>query len=234
MKKLFSIMRKLKFMVGSKLVNIEDCKNPLGHSFDPEGYHFLVEALTLYEIHGYDRAEAYVKNYYQNFRPTNSNFLNVASGVRIEWQIDDPFQYPWGNFSCDDDVIPKKDIINARICGPNDLNKTESDFRRFIELYENIKRTGMTNPIITGAFMLKNGQLRFIVLQGNHRTAILAKLGIKQIRVKKLDSDKNVRYEDLKMCMYVRQGKCSLTEAQLYFNTLFDSSGMKIKEFYGL
>ena len=232
--KLFVYMRALKFSLGSEIVNIRNCKNPLGFSFDTGGFHFLIEALSIYDNDGYESAEAYMKMFYEKFTPSTSEFLLTTLGMKVRWNIEDPFQYPWGNFSFNEDVIYKKDTINARICGPNNIEKTKRNFKQFIELYESIRQYGVRNPIITGAFLLKNSQSRFIVLQGNHRLAILAKLGVKQVRVKKLSSDKNIKYEHLQSYKYVREGQCDLKDSQRYFDALFDSSGLNIKEYYAL
>jgi hypothetical protein len=98
------------------------------------------------------------------------------------------FVYPWGAFSQNQ---PKfKDPITSRFCGPSSMEFVREEFARFRDLYFSIKQNGYSvfkhsSNQIAGTFLIaEDGSSKFVVMQGNHRAAVLAGLGWKRIPVR--------------------------------------------------
>ena len=137
------------------------------------------------------------------------------------------FVYPWSNSD-----TSKKDPRHSRFCGPSTNRFVEEEFRRTISLYEEIKSQGYTprkypHSMISGTFLISsNGQKRFIVMQGNHRMAILSHLGLEKIIVRASSwNSAFVREEELCSWPNVKNARCSVEHAEKVFNYFFMENG---------
>ena len=157
------------------------------------------------------------------FCPTS---ISTMAGVTFE----DPlplFVYPWSRYD-----TSKKDPRNSRFCGPSTNRFVEDEFRRTISLYEKIKSQGYSprkypHSMISGTFLISsNGQKRFIVMQGNHRMAILSHLGLEKITVRASSwNSAFVREQELYSWPNVKNGRCSVEHAEKVFNYFFIEQG---------
>lgn len=75
-----------------------------------------------------------------------------------------------------------------------------------------------------------DGKRRFVVLQGNHRMAVLSALGYKKITVRTnpgyLDY---VRESDMNNWARVREGSCDIQTARAVFRLYFDETGEHVR-----
>ena len=80
-----------------------------------------------------------------------------------------------------------------------------------------------------------DGSTRFVVLQGNHRAAILSHLGYDSILVAPVKGRHIVINErDAASWHYVRTGQCTESDALAYFNAFFELTGVEQAERFGL
>jgi hypothetical protein len=107
-------------------------------------------------------------------------------------------------------------------------------------LYESIQRTGYQpltypNSYVGGTWLVaEDGSRRFVVMQGNHRMAILAHLGAKQIEVRTIAQARaTVRERDLDSWKHVRSGLCSRQHARRVFRYFFDNTGWQVAKALG-
>ncbi|NJM33049.1 MAG: hypothetical protein HC848_09665 [Limnobacter sp.] len=111
------------------------------------------------------------------FCPTS---ISTLAGVTDEAPLP-LFVYPWGTFN-DGSSTSNKNVEISRFCGPSQPDFIEAEFQRTLQLYQEIRKNGyqptcFPHSYIGGTWLeAKNGQRRFVVMQGNHRLAILAHL----------------------------------------------------------
>jgi hypothetical protein len=75
----------------------------------------------------------------------------------------------------------------------------------------------------------RNGDRRFVVLQGNHRLAVLAHLGVPQIAVRDVAGYVPVvRESEASRWPLVANGNCTAASALRIFNLFFESTGLEI------
>ena len=163
----------------------------------------------------------------KNFQPTSiSSFINTSEeSLPI-------FTYPWGSFK-KNEIIANKTRESSRFCGPSSDSFIEEVFNRTIRLYNKICNEGYKpwsnyNRHIGGTFLIKkNGSKKFVVLQGNHRMAILSHLGYsKSISVRNIKGYKFKIFEqNSKNWSLVKSKKCSEKHALDIFNLYFKENG---------
>ena len=168
----------------------------------------------------------------KNFQPTSiSNFVeNGEESLPI-------FIYPWGSFK-KKEIISNKSRDTSRFCGPSSDSFIEEEFNRTISLYNKIRKEGYKpwsnfNRHIGGTYLIKkNGLKKFIVLQGNHRMAILSHLGYyKFISVRNIKGYKfKIFEENSKNWLLVKTRKCSENHALDIFNLYFKENGKHIRK----
>ena len=99
-----------------------------------------------------------------------------------------------------------------------------------LKLHDVIKRDGYRptvypNRFIQGVWMVReDGRRKFVVLQGNHRVAVMSYLKYEKVAVRN-DMFKigSVREEDVDDWVMVRNGHISRREAKLVFDRFFTS-----------
>ncbi len=128
----------------------------------------------------------------------------------------------------------------SRFCGPSQDNFVIEEFERVKTLYSQMKENGykpttFPNSFIGGTWLIRsNGQRRFVVLQGNHRMAILAHLGYTKVAVRTLPGYiPMIQEKDIKKWPLVRLGFCPESHASDVFNLFFEVAGFHIAKRLG-
>ncbi len=167
----------------------------------------------------------------KNFKPKSiSHFVNSDDPLPI-------FTYPWGTFKKNESKTTKKREF-SRFCGPSTDEFIKEEFNRTIKLYNKICKEGYKpwsnyNRHIGGTFLIKkNGLKKFIVLQGNHRMAILSHLGYSEsISIRNIKGYKFKIFEkNLKNWPLVKINECTEKHALEIFNLYFKENGSHIKK----
>lgn len=215
-------------------VPIEICTNPLGFSFGKQGWHYLIETLKQYDAcAGLKLRDSVLFQYHQHYQPISmfdlvshkSNLIKFRSAI---------FVFPWGDFTVvgqERGAAPKNQFA-SRFCGPSSVDLIEADFHNLINLYNDIKERGYRpwskrGGFIGGTLLVRNdGIARYVVLQGNHRMAILSHLGIDQVLTRYIRGNLRLVSEDnVNDWYYVKIGACSIQDALAYFNVFFEING---------
>ena len=212
------------------IIKPDEARTIFGASFGDNGWHHIISTLEEYDTNNdinYNETNLY--RFLKLFTPSSICDLLNNNDKKIE---NLPlFIYPWGTF--------KKKIIDtnktprlSRFCGPSDDSFIKNEFSRTIKLYNNIKNNGYKpwkayNGFIGGTILEKdNGERRFIVLQGNHRLAILCHLGVEKIKVRVLPGNIKIFKENsLKNSPLVLNGSCDYDTAISIFNLFFYEDG---------
>lgn len=215
-------------------VPIEACTNWLAFSFTHTGWHYFIETLKEYDknktIHFKDTTLYKFYQFYQyedmfNLLCCNYNYNNVK--FKPNFGI-----YPWGSFTAESHYnggVPKN-RFTSHLCGPTEDPLIERVYNNLINLYNEIQINGYrpwSKGFIEGTMLeRKNGEQKLVVLQGNHRTAVMSHLGFKKIlaRYKPL-AFRVIREKDVLDWYYVRNGECSKKDALYYFDLFFKLDG---------
>lgn len=217
-------------------VGIEECRTIFGCAFADGGWHHIIETLKEYDANPtIDYRQTTLFKFLKHFAPSSLCDL-VPNQSHCTLSL---FTYPWGGFRKDAGLLERsKDALNSRFCGPSDDEFIREEYQRTIKLYHLLKQTGykpwvFPNSFIGGVFLMReNGERRFVVLQGNHRLAILAHIGYATIQVRTLKEHKAIINEaDQARWENVVNGTCSLEAAQKIFNLYFESQGERVKSF---
>ena len=215
-------------------VPIDICTNPMGFSFAPEGWNYLIEQLKQFDRNpDVEAKDSVLYRFHQRYQPEDMSDLPVSAGSDVTFKPSLSI-YPWGSF----DIRKSKSggtVKNAhrtRFYGPSSFTLVEKDFFNLLSLYEYMKVHGyrpwyFRNAFIGGVFLeRRDGEKRFVVLQGNHRTAVLAHLGHKQILTRYLKGYYQcVSEKDINEWFYVKSGECNIEDAAAYISSFFKLNG---------
>tara|TARA_B100002052_G_scaffold298289_1_gene331336 strand:- start:925 stop:1659 length:735 start_codon:yes stop_codon:yes gene_type:complete len=201
--------------------------------FGDSGWHHIRKTLEEYDENpSIKPKETTIWNFLKNFQPLS---INKLASVELENDFD-LFDYPWG--SCSQLVLPnEKSVLQSRFCGPSKIDFINKEFYRTINLYKKIMNEGY-NPNtyphrhVTGTWLISDtGEKRFIVMSGNHRTAILAHLGYKKIKVRTSSSSiRLVNESDINTWKYVKSKFCKVGDAKQIFDFFFENNGYHIRD----
>ena len=171
--------------------------------------------------------------FHERYLPKDMSNLPTSAGFDVSFKPGLSI-YPWGSFNERKSMTggTVKDAYRTRFYGPSSFELIKKDFHNLLNLYEYMKVHGyrpwyFKNAFIGGTFLEReDGEKKFVVLQGNHRTAILAHLGYEQVRTRYLRGYYTcIREKDLNDWFYVKSGQCSIDDARVYFNTFFKLNG---------
>ena len=188
--------------------------------------HFIVKFLKEYDENpDLDILSSSLGLFHRGFCPTSTEHaLNLpeSSCHRV-------FTYPWGVFG-NENKLSTKGCLNSRFCGPSTNDFIISEGLSIIKLYGDLKLSGykpmrFPNSFIQGVWMVrKGGDRKFIVLQGNHRLAILSHLGLMRVDVR-CDQfvTRYVKEASASNWPEVISGNVSLSDASSIFNVYFKS-----------
>jgi hypothetical protein len=218
-----------------KEISVSEATSIFGCSFGPDGWHHIRQTLKEYDSNNeIPFNETTLYKYLKNFCPRN--ILEAAGIDRISDNIQ-LFYYPWG-ISFKTSGESDKDVWQSRFCGPSTDSFIDEEYRRILNLYGKLETFGYKpwsrgNSFIGGTFLINRyGQRRFVVLQGNHRMAILAHLGLKKISVRSIPGFFfRIHETDVRKWSFVRNGMFNEKEALEIFNMFFDKTGFHVKNF---
>jgi hypothetical protein len=213
----------------------------MGFPFGPRGWHHLVELLKEYSHDPHLRLyDSVLYRFHQRFQPASmaEALLPLDSGVGFRPPLG---VLPWGAFQLDPVAlgIENKDWWRSRFCGPSPLDVIQEEFESACAVYASLRDGGYDpwrHSFIGGTFLRRrDGALRFVVLQGNHRMAALAHLGYRFALVRRLPRHYVlIADNEVEHWQHVRSGLCTVEEAQRYFNAYFDLSGFEQAHRFGL
>jgi hypothetical protein len=215
-------------------VSFDEASNVFACSYGDHGWHHLRKTLAEYDANpDIDVRETTLFAYLSRFCPTSICDL-------VDWPEDEPrlplFVYPWGTFK-KGETESRKSAQISRFCGPSSPEFIAGEYAATIRLYEAMKAVGyrpwhFDNTFIAGTLLVRaNGERRFVVLQGNHRAAVLAHLGLSEIAVRPLIGHVAViRETDAPRWPLVAMGRCRVESALRIFNLYFESNGHHIGE----
>ncbi len=225
-------------------IPISEARTHFGSGFGPEGWHPLVETFKLYQVNpALDWKNTPLFLFLKNFTPhsicdlleTGQTDEKTASEAGIKPQANLPlFHYPWGTFTR---KTSPKDPWRSRFCGPSSDEFIREEFERSIRLFERIRKEGyrpwkLGGSFISGTFLISSkGDKRFIVLQGNHRMAALAALGVLELPVRIIPSLylDYVLEDGMDHWPLVEKGLCARNTAKAVFDLYFKENGHHIR-----
>ena len=186
--------------------------------------HFIVKFLREYDENpDLDILSSSLGQFHRSFCPNSTEHaldLPESSYHRV-------FTYPWGVFG-NEHKVSTKECLSSRFCGPSTDDFIISEGLSIIKLYNDLKHNGykpmrFPNSFIQGVWMIKkNGDRKFVVLQGNHRLAILSHLGFTRVDVR-CDQFLTRYVKEASACSWpeVISGNVSLRSATEIFNAFF-------------
>lgn len=222
-------------------VPLDMCVGYTGFPFDPKHWHYLSTVLREFDANPDLQPEgSYLERFHQRFQPSDSAHLLDALGVRVAYR---PAlgMLPWGGFrrGTEKEGLSGKVWSHSRWYGPTPPEIIRDEFERMVAAYRSIKRDGYLpweRGFLGGTFLRRaDGALRFIVLQGNHRAAVLAHLGHTSVLVRCLPGCHCVIDEsDASQWWSVRSGQCGVADARAYLQAYFLSTGREQARRFGL
>lgn len=241
---LLSFFRKTKYRFGNllraasapwleKSINPNEATSIFGCCFGAAGWHHLRRTLEEYDDNPKQKIkETVMWEFLKNFCPTSISELAKYEGQELL----PLFVYPWVDLN----TVRKKrkDPWDSRFCGPSTDQFVIEEYERTVTLYKKIKFQGYNmyeypHSLIRGTFLISNsGEKRFVVMQGNHRMAVLAHLGHNEILVRaNTGSIPFVNERKIETWANVRNGRCSVEHAKKIFDYFFKENGFKVSQF---
>jgi len=220
-------------------VPLEICTGFLGFQFN--GWHYLVELFKEHDLNPHVRVdESVLADFHTAFQVQSSFDFVRHFDDKVEFKP--PFGiFPWGNFFAASHEVRarEKDLQTSRFCGPSSPELIEQDFHNSLEVYRSLKQEGYRpwrRSFIGGTFLKrKTNEFRYVILQGNHRSAALAHLGYSSFQARMYtDLYHTINEEDVDEWFYVRNGECSRRDALAYFNAYFELTGFEQARACGL
>ena len=215
-------------------VPIDICVNPMGFSFAPGGWNYLIEQLKEFDRGKQPEVtDSILYKFHDRYQPSDMSDIPVSAGLDVAFKPGLSI-YPWGAFDMEKNgsMGTAKNALTSRFYGPSSLSLVEKDLCNLLDLYKNMKAHGYRpwhfgNAFIGGVFLERaDGQRRYVVLQGNHRTAILAHLGHKHILTRYLKGHHQcIREKDVREWSHVKSGGCNVKDAAAFINAFFTLDG---------
>ncbi len=235
----YSIGNGLRFLSRSwcqRAISPEDATTIFGCSFGDSGWHHIRRTLSEFNTDpSISPAQSTLGRYLERFCPSS---ISILAGVTEEEPLP-LFVYPWGTFN-NGGYYSSKDPRTSRFCGPSTSAFVDEEFRRTLHLYAEMQAQGYRptqypNSYIGGTWLeALDGRKRFVVMQGNHRMAILSHLGAKRIEVRTIPQAlARVREADISRWPLVETGRCSIDHARSVFRMFFSESGWHLAKLVG-
>lgn len=224
-------------IVGSKStifeVELSKCLDLYGSGYLDDAHHFT-EVLKQYEENNeLEYNDSVLKAYYEQFQPKNLEEALFIEKGRAPLLNKGWIGYPWF-WNKQMKVIFNKEHNETRPggihhFGPNTEEFGAGELKRLIPLYKIFKEQGYQPELffdgyISGHFLIKGDDYRFIVTEGQHRVACLAALGYDTIRCRfssEPQYPKVVRWQDVKKWPQVANGVYSRNLALRIFERFF-------------
>jgi hypothetical protein len=200
-------------------------------SFGDDGWHHLRETLKEYDA---DPSISYrdttLWRYLTEFQPGSS--CGLTEVVPPDRSAPPLFVYPWGTF-WKRKAVSAKNLWTSRFCGRSAEEFVSAEFARTIELYRMLKQTRYRPwryGFVGGTFLRRaSGEQRLVVLQGNHRLAVFAHVGVTDIAVRDCRRHLVVVDEaDAERWPLVVDGTFNVASALAIFNLFFEQKGFHV------
>lgn len=212
-------------------ISPEDAVTIFGCSFGSGGWHHIRRTLAEFDSNpAIAPGASSLGRYLANFCPLS---ISTLAGVGDEEPLP-LFVYPWGTFN-DGAVQSDKNAWLSRFCGPSTSEFIDNEFLRTIRLYATMRVHGyqpmrFPNSYIGGTWLeAQDGRRRFVVMQGNHRMAVLAHLQAGKIDVRTIPQAlSHVRESAIGQWPLVANGRCSVEHARRVFNLFFLENGKHV------
>jgi hypothetical protein len=236
--------RRLRFYLGNayrfatipwrqRVIAPEEACTIFACSYGDDGWQHLRRTLAEYDRDpGIGVAQTTLCRFLSDFTPRSICELLQPPPARCTLPL---FVYPWGTFRRGE-TVRTKDARTSRFCGPSSAEFIAEEFARVIALYRRMKEQGYRpwtfgHTFIGGTFLVaRDGKRRFVVLQGNHRMAVLSHLGQRRIAVRDIGAGyvREVREQDLSRWPLVRDGRCAPEVAHAIFRLFFERTGWHV------
>lgn len=225
-------------------ISLAKITTPFGFSFDPDGWHPYVAVLQRWLAGDSDsRVRAPLVELYERFRPeTVQEAILEHRKERLEplcyWPAEAGLLSIW---SLTPDRVRRALVRAQRLrserqtrqfIGPAPDWFIEKDLERLIKLLQSIRGEGYRPevfgaPPLSGYFLVRGQDYRFVCRHGNHRLAALSCLGQREVvvsvarRVVPI-----VRHDDLAWWSVERGGLYPSTLIEELFQKMFDETGV--------
>ncbi len=224
-------------IVGSKStifeVELSKCLDLYGSGYLNDAHHFT-EVLKQYQGNNeLEYSDSVLKTYYDQFQPRNLEEALFIEKGRAPMLSKGWIGYPW-LWNKKMKVIFNKEHSETRPGGIHHFGPNTDDFgagelKRLIPLYKIFKEQGYQPELffdgyISGHFLIKGDDYRFIVTEGQHRVACLAALGYETIRCRfssEPQYPKVILWQDVKKWPQVANGVYSRNLALRIFERFF-------------
>jgi hypothetical protein len=234
-------------------------------SYGPDGWHYFRALLAEYERNrDVDPEQTSFYRFFCHERVRSIRYLEDVLFLHDEDRRapTDGFRfyfgtYPWGGWGKDEGTVGGKpwghhydrvektctrDLFGFRRnpwYQPGDTYPLDIEWNQTIKLYHSLLQGYF--PLAYGTLpsvvllVRRNGAIRAVRRNGNHRLSILSHLGRKSVTVWIApDSIEVVREADVDQWYYVERGLCSREHALDVFNAFFDLTGRERIEYLGL
>lgn len=233
---------------------LEHCRwtGATGFPYGKESSHPYVRSLLEYREHGNEVYEnSYLARYYAAFQPPSlAEFQGLEAGGHAALSSLPPMNiYPWTPVSTEgiksllegerENVVLPSSFRVPRSCGPKSRDFVRERLERLFTLHDAIQEEGfrnMPNPRLpyfdqfpTGDLMVRGGEARIILANGQHRASALSALGLEGVTlligVKHSRGPFRIDRSAVLDWPLVRSGLYRVDEALKIFDAIFDANG---------
>ena len=231
------------------LVDMDRILNRAGFSYGASGWHPFVAAL---QEHLSDPGATYstsvLRAFYERFQPTTVRELllderGAPTGTLTTWPAVERLIDLWSATAEDVDRTRRAlagidELPDTQYRGPTSELFGATHLSRVVDAYHSFVRVGYQPEVygfVTGYFLTRGDDYRFVLGHGNHRVAALSVLGHQQIGVTLRDSHPPVVAEsDLARWTTRRGGLLDMTEAEEVFDHFFRDDSRQRAEALGI
>jgi hypothetical protein len=212
--------------LASHRIELCHARTIFGASFAPDGWHHIVQTLREHDADpqiSLERTTLYA--FLKQFAPRTMQDWTGLPGTGSL----DAFTYPWGWFTPRRPKTGEQRWL-SRFCGPSTDDFIRAEYEAILRLRAHMQGEGYrpyrhASGFIQGTVLIsREGERRFIVMQGNHRMAVLAHMGVARLHVR---SDPRVTLPAVHESLVhtwpnVRNGLFTAKDAQSVFRHLFN------------
>lgn len=192
--------------------------NAMAQSFTAEQHHF-VRYLAM--------GAATLENFYQLHRPSGALEARFVKETRCDYSGPGWLQPPWVHVRADEDT---ESLRPPELFGPVSAAQLATEKLRLDSLMQSISENGVIDRqafqpggAITGQLLFndEDDDYRIMVINGNHRVAVLAHLGLQHIPIRFRSESPPVRLSDLNRWPGVIDRRFTPETAHAFFHSFF-------------
>ena len=233
-------------------VPITSVTSRVGFSYAEDGWHPFVQTLKEYIANPELRYEdSSLARLYHQYRPQNMqevllDHIETPQMPFCDWLPKyELITWLWvlnkrNNVLHQDSLTSKPNAGGWIFFGPHTQEYGRKEFQRLIGVYESIKHQGYRQELadmdsVNGYFLKKGTDIRFVLLQGNHRVSALKALGYSDVSVLIRKAHPAV-IDHAKLHKWTKGsgGIYPLPLVENIFESLFSMSGLQKAQRYGL